>query len=289
MRYAPARMDLQLADSVVLITGASGGIGRALAEAFAAEGAWLVLTGLSRQAELEAWVATRAWRERALCLRADAARPAEIEAAFARAVERWGRVDVTVANAGAWPREPELLHQASEARIRGALEANLSSALFTARAFLATLERSGPRADARGASLCLVGSTAGRFGERHHCEYAVAKAGLYGLLHTLKSEIVLLDPYARVNLVEPGWTATELVQRELEQPGVIERVTRTMPLRQLARPLDVARAVVWLSSPAASRHTSGQVLTVAGGMEGRGLWEPGEVDEAAVRARLDAD
>jgi 3-oxoacyl-[acyl-carrier protein] reductase len=280
-------MDLGLDDAVVLITGASGGIGRALADAFAAEGARLVLTGLSRFDELEALSASKPWRDRAVLVRADAAKPAEIEAVFARGVERFGRVDVAVANAGAWPRENLLLHQASEARIRGALEANLLSALFTARAFLATLERTGPRADGRGASLCFVGSTAGRFGERHHCEYAAAKAGLYGLVATLKNEIVLLDRYARVNLVEPGWTVTHLVRPELQTPGVIAKVTRTMALRQLARASDVAKAIVLLSSPLASRHTSGQTLGVSGGMEGRALWEASEVDETEVRARLE--
>lgn len=280
------RMDLGLRDAVVLITGASGGIGRALADEFAAEGARLVLTGRTRFDELVALVATKPWKERALCVRADAANTAEIDAAFAAGVERFGRVDVAVANAGFWPRENLLLHQASEARIRGALEANLFSAIFTARAFMATLERTGPRADLRGASLCLVGSTAGRFGERHHCEYSVAKAGLHGLLVTLKNELVLVDRYARVNLVEPGWTVTHMVRPELEAPGVIARVTRTMPLRQLARAVDIARSIVLLSSPTASRHTTGQCLTLAGGMEGRTLWEASDVDEAEVRARL---
>ncbi|MCE9596042.1 MAG: SDR family oxidoreductase [Planctomycetes bacterium] len=280
-------MDLGLEGFVVLITGASGGIGRALAEDFAAEGARLVLTGHTRFDELVRHVEARLWKERALCVRADASRPTEIEAAFAAGTARFGRVDVAVANAGAWPRENLLLHRASEERIRGALEANLLSALFTVRAAMASLERTGARADGHGASICFVGSTAGRFGERHHCEYAVAKAGLYGLVRTLKNEIVELDPYARVNMVEPGWTVTHMVRPELAQPGVIARVTRTMPLRQLARAVDIAKAIVLLSSPTASRHTSGQVLTIAGGMEGRALWEASDIDEAAVRARVD--
>jgi 3-oxoacyl-[acyl-carrier protein] reductase len=106
---------------------------------------------------------------------------------------------------------------------------------------------------------------------------------------SLKNEIVRLDPYARVNLVAPGWTVTHMVRAELSQPGVIENVTRTMALGQLARAVDVARSVLFLASPLASRHISGETLTVAGGMEGRSLWKSGEIDEAAVRARLAAD
>jgi 3-oxoacyl-[acyl-carrier protein] reductase len=275
-----------LGDSTVLVTGASGGIGRALAETFATEGARLALVAGRRAAELEAWVARQPWRERALCLSADVARPAELEAAFERAERHFGRVDATIANAGLWPRESLLLHEAGEARIRAALDANLFGSLWTARAAMAQLARLGPRADGIGACLCFIGSTAGRFGERGHAEYAVAKAGLYGLVRTLKNEIVRLDPYARANMVEPGWTVTHMARAELEQPGAIANVARTMPLRQLARAVDIARAVAFLCSPTLARHVSGEVLTVAGGMEGRVQWDREQVDEAEVRARL---
>jgi 3-oxoacyl-[acyl-carrier protein] reductase len=115
----------------------------------------------------------------------------------------------------------------------------------------------------------------------------VSKTGLYGLLRSLKNEIVTLDPYGRVNLVEPGWTATEMARPTLEQPGRVERIVRTMPLRQIARPADIARAVVFLCSPLAARHISGETLTVAGGMEGRVVWESDQVDAPAVRRRID--
>jgi 3-oxoacyl-[acyl-carrier protein] reductase len=281
-----AGVDLQLAGKTVLVTGASGGIGRALAEVFAAEGASLALRGGARTPELERYVAGRDWRDRAQCQACDLADPAAVDRAFAAARARFGRIDVCVANAGAWPRPDELLHQAPVERIRATLDANLLSALWTARAFLANLAASPPRADGHGAALTFIGSTAGLFGERHHADYACAKAGLAGLVASLKNEIVLLDPFARVNLVAPGWTATHMVRPELEVPGTIRRVTRTMPLRQLARALDVARTVASLSSPAVSRHVSGQTITVAGGMEGRVLWGDGDVDEAAVRERL---
>jgi 3-oxoacyl-[acyl-carrier protein] reductase len=279
-------MDLALSDKVVLITGASGGIGRALAEAFAAEGAQLALTGRGQQAALEAWTAQQPWKERALCLQADVSDPAQMEACFRAAGERFGRVDVTVANAGRWPREALLLHEAGEARIRATLEANLYGSLWTARAFFASLARTRPRPDGHGAALCFIGSTAGRFGERHHAEYAVSKAGLYGLVRSLKNEIVELDPYGRVNMVEPGWTVTHMVRDELREPGAIASVARTMPLRQLARAADIARAVLFLASHAAARHITGEVLTVAGGMEGRALWRDADIDEEAVVRRL---
>jgi 3-oxoacyl-[acyl-carrier protein] reductase len=279
-------MDLQLAGKVVFVTGASGGIGRALAEAFAAEGAKLVLQGHTRFEELSSWLASQPWRANARALRADVAEPVQMHTALDTARRDFGRVDVCIANAGRWTPEHALIHQADEARIRRTIETNLFGTLWTARAFFAALAASGPRADGHGASLVMIGSTAGRFGEKGHAEYAVSKAGLYGLLRSLKNEIVELDPYARVNLIEPGWTVTHMARAALEEPGVITKIVRTMPLRQLGRAQDVARTALFLASPAMSRHLSGEVLTVAGGMEGRSLWGPEDVDEAAIRRRV---
>jgi 3-oxoacyl-[acyl-carrier protein] reductase len=278
-------MDLGLAEHVVFVTGASGGIGRALAQAFAAEGARVVLAGRARARELQDWVAQQDWRERALVVRADVREPASLATAFSSAVDAFGRVDACIANAGAWPAPDVPLHEADERRIRETLDVNLLGALWTARAFLAALARTGPRADGHGASLVFVGSTAGRFGEAGHAEYATAKAGLVGLMRSLKNEIVRLDPFGRVNLVEPGWTVTHMVRPALGQPGTIAKVLATMPVRQLGRAADVAAAIAWLCSPLAARHVSGQTLTLAGGMEGRQLWTDDEIDEAAVRLR----
>lgn len=280
-------MDLQLADKVVFVTGAAGGIGRAVAEAFADEGAQLVLHANKSFGSLEGWLREQGWRDRAIAVRADVTKPIEIASAMEKARGRFGRVDVCIANAGVWTPEPKHLHEADEDRIRRTIDTNLFGSLWTARAFFAALARSGPRPDGHGASLLFIGSTAGRFGERMHAEYSASKAGLYGLLRSLKNEIVDLDPYARVNLIEPGWTVTHMARPALEQPGVISKVVRTMPMRQLGRAVDVARAALFLASPAASRHVSGEIVTVAGGMEGRSLWESSEIDEASIRRRLD--
>lgn len=276
-------MDLGLADRTVLITGASGGIGRALARTFAAEGARLILHGNRAFAEMETWLAEQGWRDRALAVRADVTDPAAVDAMFAEGRERFGRVDVCVANAGVWPPEDERLHEASVERVRRTLEVDLLGPIWTARSFMAGLT---PHADGEGACLVLVGSTAARFGEAGHSDYAAAKAGLVGLMRSLKNEITTLDPYARVCVVEPGWTVTEMTRRSLEDPEGAAQVVRTMPVRQLGRAEDVARVVAALASPTVGRHVSGQVVTVAGGMEGRVLWD--EVDGAEVLRRLDS-
>jgi 3-oxoacyl-[acyl-carrier protein] reductase len=279
-------MDLALSDKVVFVTGASGGIGRALARAFAAEGASLVLQGNQRWEGLVDWLAEQPWSERALPVQADVTDPIAMRTVLQAARERFGRVDVCLANAGVWPGEDRPLVELEEERVRRTLETNLLGSFWTARAFLEGLAEDGPRADGHGAVLLFTGSTAGRFGERGHADYAASKAGLVGLMLSLKNEIVELDPWARVNLIEPGWTVTEMTRARVRDPELVGRVVRTMPLRQLARAEDIARTAVVLASPYAARHTSGQVVTVAGGMEGRVLWEESQVEPEAVLRRL---
>lgn len=282
-------METRLAGLNVLVTGASGGIGRALADAFGDEGCGLVLHAAGRLAELERFAASRPWAARAHCVAADLRDEQQAHALFEAGRHALGRVDVAVVNAGIWPAEDRDLHEMSPERVRDVLEVNLLGAIWTCRSFMRALAVDGPRADGRGPSLCLIGSTAGRFGEPGHVAYAVSKAGLYGLLRTLKTELARLDPYARINLVEPGWTATPMARDALDRPGMLQKAARTMSLRQIARPEDIARACVFLCSPALSRHVTGEVVTVAGGMEGRTLWGDADVDPGRIKARLDED
>jgi 3-oxoacyl-[acyl-carrier protein] reductase len=121
----------------------------------------------------------------------------------------------------------------------------------------------------------LVGSTAGVFGEAGHADYAAAKSAMIGgLLLSLKNEVVRVAPAARVNALCPGWTLSPMTRSTLEDPSVLERATRTMELRKAATPEDVARQVVVLASDEISGHVTGQVVVVAGGIEGRLLHAP---------------
>jgi 3-oxoacyl-[acyl-carrier protein] reductase len=153
------------------------------------------------------------------------------------------------------------------------LAVNLTSVFLCVREFFRGVERhklADPAA-------VLVGSTAAEFGEAGHADYAAAKAGLtYGLARSLKNEICRLAPRGRVNVVCPGWTRTHRVGRF--DDARMKRVLQTIPMRKIARPHDVARAVVYLASSHLAGHVTGQVLTVSGGMEGRVLYAPDEID-----------
>ncbi|MBD3237195.1 MAG: SDR family oxidoreductase [Candidatus Eisenbacteria bacterium] len=278
-------MDLGLGRKVVFITGASGGIGWATAEAFAEEGARLALHGHRSFQALRTRAEERWNAEQAFAYACDLSEPEGIARAMEAAAAQFGRIDVCIANAGIWHAESVRLDQMPTERFRETIAVNLLGAAWTARAFLRVLTDRGPRPGEHGASLLFIGSTAGRFGERGHSDYSATKAGLYGLVRTLKNEIVQIDPRGRVNMIEPGWTVTEMARPALQDPEALPRAVRTMPLQQVGTAKDIARAAVFLSSPTAAQHISGEVLTIAGGMEGRVQWELQEIDGTAVRRR----
>jgi 3-oxoacyl-[acyl-carrier protein] reductase len=252
-------MDLGLADTAALVTGGAGGIGAATARALAAEGVKVAVHYHSSAAAAE----RLADEIGGVALQADLRDEAAADALVPNAVDALGRLDACVANAGTWDPEDVPVSRMSLARWCNTIESNLTATFLTARAYLRHVEETGA------GSMVLVGSTAGLFGEAGHADYSSAKAAMtHGLLLSLKNEIVRSAPNGRVNLVAPGWTVTPMTESELDQE-LIDRVTATMALRKVATAEDIARAIVLLCSPAASGHVTGQVITVAGGMEGR--------------------
>jgi 3-oxoacyl-[acyl-carrier protein] reductase len=196
-------MDSDLKERVVLVTGASGGIGSATARAFAAEGAIVALharSGKERAEELADALAPA----RTLVVRADLRRESDAKRMFATVLRHFGRVDVLVANAASWEARDTPLHEMTLAQWDETIRSVLTSVFLCAREFLRCVEK-----QERGA-MVLVGSTAGIFGEAGHADYAAAKSGVaYGLTRTLKNELGRLAPRTadycggRVNCVCP--------------------------------------------------------------------------------------
>ena len=258
-------METGLAGKRVLVTGASGGIGGACAREFAAEGSRVVVhyhRGRERAEALSEELGG------APIVGGDLRDEGAVDELFRRSIEELAGLDVCAAVAGKWPEEDVPLWELPLERWEETLRANLTITYLTARAFLREVERSGH------GSLVMIGSTAGLFGEAGHADYAAAKSAIvHGLLLSLKNEIARIAPLGRVNVVSPGWTESPMTRTTLADPELVRRVTRTMPLRKVARPEDVARQVVVLASDELSGHVTGQVVTVAGGMEGRLLNE----------------
>jgi len=275
-------MNADLHNKVILITGASGGIGSGLARAFAAEGARLVLHYHQGRTSVE-----KLRRELAgvdtFTVQADLTREADVKRLFSRAREQFGRVDTLVANAGIWIEKTVPLATMSLAQWRRTLNTDLTSVFLCCREFFRLVQRQ------KQGNVVLISSTAGVFGEAGHADYAAAKSALaYGLTRTLKNELSRLAPHTasycggRINCVCPGWTVTPMTKKHLQDAKLVRRLTATMALPQMARVEDVAHAVVFLASDELARHVTGQTLVIAGGMEGRWLWQPDEVDVSAI-------
>ncbi len=271
-------MNANLKDKVVLITGASGGIGASAARHFAAEGAKLILHFNSRKTEVEKLQRQLSGTE-SILLRANLTREAEVADLFSQARAAVGKIDSLVANAGIWVEEDRPIQDMSLAQWQRTVDADLTSVFLCCREFFKIVQAQ------RHGNVVLVGSTAGIFGEAGHADYAAAKSAMaYGLTRTLKNEISRIAPHTaeycggRVNCVCPGWTVTPLTEKHLQNEALVRRVTATMALPQIARAEDIANAIVFLASDTLARHITGQTLVVAGGMEGRLLWNEMEVD-----------
>jgi 3-oxoacyl-[acyl-carrier protein] reductase len=252
-------MELGLEGTAALVTGAGTGIGAATARALAGEGARVAVHYRSSREQAERLAA----EIDGIALQADLRDEAAADALVPAAVEQLGRLDACVANAGTWDPEDVPVAEMSLDRWHATIASNLTATFLTVRAYMRHVATAGE------GSLVLVGSTSGIFGESGHADYSAAKAAMtYGMLPTLKNEIVMGAPLGRVNVVAPGWTVTPMTEHQLTQETV-DHVTATMALRKVATAEDVARAIVYLCSPLASGHVTGEVITVAGGMEGR--------------------
>jgi 3-oxoacyl-[acyl-carrier protein] reductase len=275
-------MQTDLKGKVILVTGASGGIGSVIARQFAEEGAQLVLH-YHRSRRNVAQLQRELGSIQSLAVGADLTREPEVTQMFATARKRFGRVDTLVANAASWETRDVPLHRMTLRQWRQTLDGVLTSAFLCLREFLKLVEKQ------RRGNAILIASTAAVFGEAGHADYAAGKAALaYGLTRSLKNEVNRLAPHTRdycggrINCICPGWTVVPRLVKKLADARMIRKTTATMALPQLARPQDIANAAVFLASDTLARHLTGQILVIAGGMEGRRLWEPGEINTGIV-------
>lgn len=271
-------MNTDLANKVVLITGASGGIGSATARQFAAEGAKLVLHYRRSRGQIDA-LRREPGQSDSSIVQADLSKESQVKRMFALTIKRFGRIDTLIANAGSWITADVPINQMSLRQWQQTLDGVLTTTFLTVREFFRVVAK-----QKRGNAV-LISSTAAVFGEAGHADYSAGKAAIaYGLTRTLKNEIARVAPHTRdycggrLNCICPGWTIVPRNKSKLGDADMIKKVTSTMALPQIARPDDIAHAAVFLSSDTLARHITGQTLVIAGGMEGRRLWQPNEID-----------
>ncbi|MFV1964935.1 MAG: SDR family NAD(P)-dependent oxidoreductase [Pirellulaceae bacterium] len=267
-------MDTGLSGKVVLVTGAAGGLGSEMVRAFAREGARVVLH-YRRSAEAAERLLGEIGASDHISIQADLTCEDDVARLWRASEQRLGPIEIVIANAGIWVADDVPLQDMSLEQWNETVSNDLTSVFLCMREFFRGIKRHRLREP----SAVLIGSTAAVFGEAGHGDYAAAKGGLvYGFLLSLKNEITRLASLGRVNAVCPGWTVTPMTERFLDEPATVRRALQTVPLRKVGRPEEVASAVLFLASSRLSGHVTGQMIMTCGGMEGRVLFDPDEID-----------
>jgi 3-oxoacyl-[acyl-carrier protein] reductase len=243
---------IDLSTRVALVTGASRGIGRAIAERLAAQGAFVVAAAREENARPVAEeIVARGGKAEPVSLDVTAAGAAE--AFIAGALERHGRIDILVNNAGI--TRDQLMLRMKRDDWDAVIATNLTAAYALTQAALK------PMIKQRGGRIICISSVVGQSGNAGQANYAASKAGLIGF-----SKAVALEVASRgitVNVVAPGMIETDMTRAITE--GAREEWASRIPLRRLGTPDDIASAVCFLASDEAS-YITGHVLAVNGGM-----------------------
>ncbi|MDP3137536.1 MAG: SDR family oxidoreductase [Burkholderiaceae bacterium] len=259
-------MDMQLQDKSVIVTGGGSNIGRAIVLAFAAEKAKITIADIDpEQAQRVATEALARGAAAVQVIKTDVTNNAQVNATFDQAAAQYGGIDVVVNNVG-WDQlmfftqtTPELWHKL--------IQINYVGLLNCAQAALKHM------IPANKGAIVAISSDASRQGEPREAVYAGTKAAVNGFMKSIARENGRYG--IRCNVVCPGVTVPESVDEvggtsmwakvdEMFSPEQFEKIAKTLPLRKLGRPADIAGAVVFLSSPRAG-HVTGQVLSASGG------------------------
>jgi 3-oxoacyl-[acyl-carrier protein] reductase len=248
---------ISLQGKVAVITGGSRGIGAATVKLFAEAGAQVVFNYHRARAEAEkvARQARRAGVE-AVPVRADLRRLRDARGLIQKAVRRFGRLDILVANAGIWTLADIPIDKLSEREWDQTIDTNLKSVYAVIRFAVPVLKRQG------GGRIIAISSTAGQRGEAFHTHYGASKGGIISFVKGLSTE---LAPHnILVNCVAPGWVDTDMVKPVLRSAKKRRWVKGQIPLGRIGRGEEIAGPILFLASDLAT-FVTGEIVNVNGG------------------------
>jgi 3-oxoacyl-[acyl-carrier protein] reductase len=249
------RLRVDLTGQVALVTGASQGLGRAIAETLAGAGAAVALVARSAAKLAEVAAGIRAAGGRAEEFPCDVSRGEEVAQVVDAVVERLGRLDILVNNAGV--TRDTLLPRMSDEEWDAVIDTNLRGPFLFMRA------ASRPMMQQRYGRIVNVASVSGLIGNPGQSNYSASKAGLVGLTRTVSKE--LAGRKITVNAVAPGFIASDMTAAL--GPALLDEVKKRVPAKRLGEAWEIAEAVLFLAAPS-SAYVTGQVLVVDGGLIG---------------------
>jgi len=246
---------INLKNQVALITGGSRGIGAASAMLFAKAGANVCITYASKKLLAQRTLdALRRAGGEAMAVQVDVRSKAKIRLAVRKTLERFGRIDVLVNNAGIWKRAP--IATMTEAQWDETLEVNLKSAYLFTQAVLPVMKKQ------RYGRIINVTSTAGQRGEPFYSHYAASKGGMIALTKSLAVELAPFNIH--VNAVAPGWVDTDMTANVLGNQSMRAEIEKLIPRGRVATAEEIAGSILFLASKLAD-HIVGATLSVNGG------------------------
>jgi 3-oxoacyl-[acyl-carrier protein] reductase len=248
-----SRISTDLSGRTALVTGAAQGLGRCIAQTLAAAGAKVACIDINAESLADTVAAIRAAGGSAEPLACDVTQSDRVGEVVDQVITMWGKLDILVNNAGI-TRDNVLIRMKDE-QWDLVLNINLRGT------FLFTRAAARPMMKARGGRIINVASVSGLMGNPGQVNYSASKAGVIGLTRTVACELASRN--ITVNAVAPGFIATDMTAKLGEE--ILQQVRKEIPLGRLGEPQDVADAVLFLASDAASFIT-GHILTIDGGL-----------------------
>ncbi len=252
-----------LQDRVALVTGASRGIGKAIARALAEQGAKVAICARDAETLRKAADEISPGGGRVLPLRADVAVQTDVRALVRAIVTRWGQIHILVNNAGINARIP--IDSEDDARWREVLSVNVVGAYYVTREVLRDMPSHG------GGRIINISSVLGRFGVPAYTAYCTAKHGIIGFTRALALEVV--GRGITVNAICPGWVETEMAHLGMQETAAAmgmsteefrKQALAMVPIQRILDPKEIADLTVYLASDAAAGMT-GQTINICGG------------------------
>lgn len=246
----------ELAGKVALVTGGASGIGRAAALAFARAGARVVVADVAAEGAGETLARIAAAGGAATFVPCDVTRAADVEALVHAAVATYGRLDCAFNNAGIGGGF-KALHEWTEEEFARVIAINMTGVWLCMKHEIPAMIATG------GGAIVNNASVAGLRGSPRLAPYVASKHGVVGLTRTAALEAI--SQGVRVNAVCPGWTETAILHGLQEDPELLKRTIKRIPIGRLGQPEEIASAVLWLCSDAASIAV-GHIMVLDGGL-----------------------